>query len=64
MELKKLKKQDWSTSTYSGEVPEETLEGQGYEFMTVYDTTVSMGDDRHGFTVVVEGNGDTNDKLI
>jgi hypothetical protein len=23
MELKKLKKQDWSTSTYSGEVPEE-----------------------------------------
>jgi hypothetical protein len=23
MELKKLKKQDWSTSTYSAEVPEE-----------------------------------------
>jgi hypothetical protein len=23
MELKKLKEQDWSTSTYSGEVPEE-----------------------------------------
>jgi hypothetical protein len=23
MELKKLKKQDWLTSTYSGEVPEE-----------------------------------------
>jgi hypothetical protein len=23
MELKKWKKQDWSTSTYSGEVPEE-----------------------------------------
>ena len=23
MELKKLKKQGWSTSTYSGEVPEE-----------------------------------------
>ena len=23
MELKKLKKQDWSTSTYSGEVPKE-----------------------------------------
>jgi hypothetical protein len=23
MELKKLKKQDWSTGTYSGEVPEE-----------------------------------------
>jgi hypothetical protein len=29
MELKKLKKQGWSTSTYSGEVPEEIRWGVG-----------------------------------
>ena len=46
---------------------------QGYEFMTVYDTIVSMGSESMHvpvcpvymeFTVVVEGNGGTNDKSI
>jgi len=44
MKLKKLKKKDWSTSTYSGEVTStggNVLEGQGYEFMTEYDTIVT-----------------------
>jgi hypothetical protein len=41
MELKELKKHDWSTSTYSGEVPEE-IRWKGRD-MTTYDTIVSMG---------------------
>ena len=50
------------------------LEGQGYEFMTVYDTKVSMGEELKTcmssyelgmeLAVVVEGNGGTNDKSI
>ena len=51
-----------------------TLEGNGYEFTTSYDTIVSMGAEsmhvpvprlsRMEFAVVVEGNGGTNDKSI
>jgi hypothetical protein len=45
MELKKLKKQDSRVNKhiFCRSAGGNALEGQGYEFMTAYDTIVSMG---------------------
>ena len=46
MELKKLKKQDFvNKHIFCRSAGGNALEGQGYEFMTAYDTIVSLGDE-------------------